>query len=122
MVGLDAKVGEEQGFATWMRAAAVRLHSHKHSVDLSKGLGIVGFQYPALLVGVVLVEDAEVDCLIPLWPSATPRLEAAAAWDPWLLIQILGVQNERFALGVEDAPKGLLGVTRLGHVIYFGDV
>ena len=106
MVGLNAEVGEEQGLAAGMWAAAIRLDGDKHGVDLGQGLGVIGFQDPALLVSVVLIEDAEIHGVVAIRSSAPPGLECACAFDARLLIEIVCIKDERFAAGIKPRPKG----------------
>ena len=92
MVGLNAKVGEEQGLAAGMCATTIRLDGHKHGVNLRQRLGVIGLQDPTLLVRVVLIEDAEIHGMIPIRPSAPRGLECACAFDARLLIEIVCIE------------------------------
>ena len=60
------------------------------------------------LGSVVDIEDVEIQCLLPVRSGADPSLESAGIPDPWLLVEIISVKNQRLFFGVKDAAVGLL--------------
>jgi len=58
MVGIDTKVGEQEGLAGGFGAPALRLDGHKDCIDAGQGCGVIGFQDPPLIVPVVLIQHS----------------------------------------------------------------
>jgi len=85
-------------------------------------ISLARLEHPAFLVRVILIEESQADGVLPVGAAAAPGLKYAGFFDAGLLIEIVPIEDERFVLGVEHAPKGLLGVARLTDVIDFGDV
>ena len=122
MVGLNTKVGEEKGLAAGTLTAAVRLDCDKYCINLGQCLGVIGLHNPTLLVRVVLIEDTEIHGVIAIRSSAPPSLECACALDARLLIEIVGIKDERFPTGIEDPPKGFLRISGLCDVVDLSDI
>ena len=55
-------------------------------------------------------------------PRPSPRLERAGTFQFGLLIQIVGIENQRLAPGIENTAIRLLGFAGASHVIDFRDV
>ena len=94
MVGVETEVGEEQRLGGWLRAPAVWLDRDKHSIDLRNRLCVIELQHPALLVGIILIEEAEADSVLPVGSVASPRLKCAGLPDTPLLVEIVAVEDE----------------------------
>src|SRR5690349_9664238 len=122
MIRSYLQVGEEEGFSARSGASSTGLDSHKYRVDLLQLLGVIEFQHPAFLVGTVFVEDAEVGRLLPVLPSATPSLEGRGFLETSLLVEVISVENQRFAFRVEHASVGFPCLSVAPDVINFGDI
>src|SRR5216684_8201541 len=107
MVWIHAKVGEKKLFPTRAVTPAVRLNRNEYGIDLIQRFWIVELQHPSFLADAVFVENPEVEGLCLVRPSPPPRLERTGVLQPRLLVQIVGVENERFPSCVEDAPVSL---------------
>ena len=94
VIGVHFEVGEKKRLTAGLVAAAVGLDSHEYRVNLGQGFGIVALQNPAFSRGVVLIENAQVNGLLPVRPSSTPSLESTCSPEFGLLVQIIGVKNE----------------------------
>src|SRR5262245_5107719 len=108
MVGLNFKGGKEQGLARGLMTASVRFHRHEDRVDLFQHLGIVTLQDPALLATTVLIENPEIHCLLSIWSAPAPGLKTARPLPLCLPVEIICVEDQRLAFGVEDASVGYL--------------
>jgi hypothetical protein len=91
-------------------------------VDLGNGLCVVRLQHPAFLVRVILIKEAQAYGVLPVGAAAAPGLKDPGLLDAGLLIQIVSIEDERFVLGVEHAPEGLLRIPALADVVDFGYV
>ena len=60
--------------------------------------------------------------MLPVGAAAAPGLKSGRLLDAWLLIEIVSIEYERFVLGVEHAPKGLLGIATLADIVDFGNI
>ena len=98
MVRVGTKVREEKWLAARLVAASLGLNGHKHSLDLLKRLRIVRTYNPALLRDIVFVEDAQIQCLLPIRAEASPSLESAAIFQSRSFVKIISIENQRFAL------------------------
>src|SRR6266849_3466605 len=103
-------------------APAVGFHGHEHGIDLSQHLRIIQFQYPAFLGSVVLIENAETERLGPVRSTAAPYLKSAGILDLRLLVEVIGIKDERLPFRVENAAIGFLGLTGAGDDVDFCDV
>src|SRR4029077_584928 len=95
VIGIHPEVGEKKRFTARLIAAATWLYGHENSIDLCQGLGILGLQNPALLGRVVFVKYAEVDRLLKVWSPTTPRLKCRGVIFTLLLIEVVGVKDQR---------------------------
>src|SRR5580698_3358929 len=100
-----------------MAASAVRLDRHVNSIDVGESLWILGPQHPALLRGVIGVENAEAHGVLSLWAPPSPCLEGVRILETGLLVEIVGIEDQRFALGIEDPAEGPLGLSTFRHVV-----
>src|SRR6202451_3263865 len=122
MIRVDSWGGEKERLATGFVAAAVWLHRHEHAVDLRQRLGVFAFQDPAFPRGAVLVENTEVERLLPVGPASAPRLKRICLLRFRLLVEIISIEDQRLSPCVEDAPIGFFGLAGAGDVIDFRNV
>lgn len=57
VIGIKAKVGEQQWFSAWLCAAALGFDGDEDGIDLRDGFRVFELQHPTLLVGVILIEE-----------------------------------------------------------------
>jgi len=86
-------------------ASAVWLDCDERRIDLLKQFGIGCLQHTTLLRSIVFVENPETQSLLPVRLAHAPCLGRARILDRCLLIQIVGVENERLSLGRMTRPK-----------------
>ena len=122
VIRIQAQVREQERLPAWLRAAALGLDRDEDCVDLGNGLGVVRLQHPAFLVRVILIEETQADGVLPVGAAAAPGLKDTGLFDTWLLIEIVPIEDERFILGVEDAPKRRLCLARFGDIVDFGNI
>ena len=121
MVGIDFQIGEKRGLLLglwlppWARQSRILRRSRQC-------FGFVTFQNPPLSGGVVLVENAQIDGLLAVRASPAPCLKRTCPFDFRLLIEIVGVKDQRLSSRIEDSAIRLLGFAGPRHVIYFRDV
>ena len=109
MIGINVQVGKQQrSFAGWFVASAVWLDGDEYGVNLCERFGVVEPQHQVFLGSVVDIEDAEIQCLLPVRSAPPPSLESAGILDPWLLVEIISVKNQRLFFAVKDAAVALL--------------
>src|ERR1700730_5350367 len=122
MIGLHTQVCKQELFTAGFPAAALRLHGDKNGINLIKGLRIIELENPALVGCGVNVENAQVHGLGYIWPTPPPRLKGASLAESWLLVQVVGIENQRFSLRVEDSSKWLLRFSIAPYVEHLRDV
>jgi hypothetical protein len=122
MVRFRFQISEEERLATRLVAAAMWFDGYEHSVDLGQGFGIIQLYDPAFLRGVVLVENSKGKRVAPIGSPPAPRLEYACVLHLWFLIQIIGIEDQRFSFGEEHTAIRLLGLSSAGNVVNFSDV
>src|SRR5580698_653299 len=83
-----------------------RFNSHENSLDLIENLRIIELQLPPTVVFVVFVKNTHAQGMVFVSLLQTPGLECAGGAHSRLLIQIEGIEDERFVLGVENAAEG----------------
>src|ERR1700716_161644 len=103
-------------------ASAMWFHGYEHGIDLGQHRGIIHLQYPAFLGRIVLVENAQAECLATIRSATSPCLKSTRVLDPRFLVQIVGVKNERLPFCVEHATVRLLRFSSSGNVVDFCDV
>src|SRR5712691_1714092 len=103
-------------------ATAMWFHGYEHGIDLGQHLGIIQLQYPAFLGRIVLVENAQAECLATVRSATAPCLKGTSVLDPRFLVQIVGVKDERLPFRVEHATERLLSFSSSGNVVDFCDV
>src|SRR5215471_13932145 len=121
MIGIHSEISEEKRFATRLLTSTTRLDCNKDRVDLCQGIGIVGLQDPALLGSVVFIKDAEIQSLLPVRPTPAPGLKYWGDLRP-LLIQVVGVKDERLPFRVKHPAVRLSRGTMVVNIVHFGDV
>src|ERR1700683_5463371 len=122
VVRINLQISKQQRLAARLAATARGLNGHKDGVDLLERLGVVKLHNPPFLGGAILKKDSKVHGFLHVRSAAAPGLEGSRVPDSGLLVQVIGVEEQRFALGVEDAPARLLCRAVASHVIDFGDV
>src|SRR5262245_25534529 len=112
MIGINVKISKQQRLvAARFVTPAVGFDGDKDGVDLRQCFGIVEPQHPTFLRSIVDIEDSEIECLLPVRSTPAPSLETARILYSRLLIEIVGIKDQRFPLGVEDAAVRLLGLS-----------
>ena len=94
MVRTYAQVGEQQLFATRMRASTIWFNRHEYGVDVFQRLGIVGLQNPSFLAHVIFVKYAETARLLLVGSSASPRLKRLRVLKARLRVQVERIENQ----------------------------
>lgn len=94
MIRVHFQVGEKQRLTAGFVTTAIGLDSYKDRIDLGQRFGIVTLQDPAFSGGIVLVENAQVNGLLPVRSSSSPRLKGACPLQFGLLVEIVGVKDE----------------------------
>src|SRR5437899_4614694 len=122
VIGVHLQVGEEKRLPTRLLASAIRFDRHKDGINLFQLFRIIEFHDPALLRGVVLVEDPEARRLLLVETAAAPSLKGANVSVLRLLVEIIRVENQRLSPGVEHPAIGLLRLPIPRNVIDLGDV
>src|SRR5439155_5195365 len=112
--------GREEDLARGLLAATGRFDGDEDLVDLLEHIGLLELHDPALLRGVIHVEDAEAACRLRAAVLLAPHLEGDFV-DVALVLQVIGVEDQRPSLRIEDASgKGPLltrsaGVQHIDH-------
>src|SRR5580700_1898297 len=122
MIWSDLEVGKKKRTPAGLRAAAIRFNGHENRVNLCQRFWIIKLQDPSFLGGVVFIENSQVQGLAPIRPVLPPSLKRARRSDASLLIEIVGVEDERLSLGVEDTAVGFLRNPVASHVINLSDI
>src|SRR5580693_10586926 len=122
MVGVDFQIGKQKRLTAGLATAAIRLDSYEYRVDLGQCFRVITLKNPALLRAIVLIENAEVDGLLTVRAPPAPRLERAGTFQFGLLIQIVGIENQRLVSGIKDTTVRLPGFAGPGDVIDFRDI
>src|SRR5882762_3479995 len=122
MIGIKTQVGEQERLGAGLVASAVGFHGHEDRIDLLERLRVIEPQHPTLRGGTVGVEDTQVERLLAIGASPAPGLEATRALCASLLIEVVGVKDERLPFRIKHAAVGLLGFSRALHVIDLRDV
>ena len=82
VIWLNLQIGEEQGLPAGSVTAAVRLDCDENGINLRQSLGIVEFQYPAFLRGIVHIKDPQIERLLRVRPAASPGLKRSGIFEP----------------------------------------
>src|SRR5215469_12689105 len=101
MIWIDAQVGKKNLFTSGTVAVRVGFDRYEHRVNLCKAFGVVELHYPALVRGVVFVENAQVERVIFVGPTPSPGLKGVGSLQSRRLIQVVCVKDQGFPLGVE---------------------
>ena len=122
MVWIDMQVGKQQRLLARFLASAIWFNRDKNSINLSQRFRICEPQNPSLLRRVVHIEDAKIERLLPVRSTSAPGLESASILDTSLLVQIVGVKDQRFPFRVEHAAVGFPRLSGTLDVIHFRNV
>src|SRR5260370_17518242 len=117
MIGIDPQRSEKELLADGGVTPAVWFYIYKYRIDFFECLRVGGFQYPTLLAGVIHIEDAKIQGLFLVGTAPAPSLERTRVLESRLLVQIVGVKNQRFALRIEDAPIRLIRFAGSRHIV-----
>ena len=88
----------------------------------SSVLGSSTLDDPAFFGGVVLIKNPEVQGFAPVRTPLAPGLKRTRIPGTGLLVKIVGVEDQRLPLGVEDPAIGLLRHPVAGDAIQLGDM
>lgn len=94
MVGGHAEIGKKELLSTRVLASAAWLSRDENGVDIVQCFGIVRFQNPALLAGVVLVKDSQFDGLLLIRSPPAPGMDRAGVLKARLGIQIVRAKDQ----------------------------
>src|SRR5260370_42411739 len=117
LIGFDPQRREKELLSAGVVAPAVWFYSYKYRIDFFECLRVGGFQYPTLLAGVIHIEDAKIQGLFLVGTAPAPSLERTRVLESRLLVQIVGVKNQRFALRIEHAPIRLIRFAGSRHIV-----
>src|SRR5258708_15558013 len=97
MIRFVPKVGEHEFLAGWPCSSAAWFGSYEHSANSVEDVGVVKFENPALLRGIVHVENSEIDGGRRSVRELRPGLERMfCVCHPWP-VKIQCVKDQRFA-------------------------
>jgi len=115
--GLDLREGRRRAVASRSDGGSRRLvrPSRKWRRYLPVSLAL-RLSTPSAFTGIVFVEDAEMQSLLPVRASAPPRQERTCIANSRLRVQIVRLQDQRLPLGVENASVGLVR-PGAGHIV-----
>src|SRR5271156_6460282 len=116
----ELQVSVEHWLAARFVTSAVRFYGHENGIDLFKHIRIIEFQDPAFLRRVILIENSKIDSLTSVRTAPSPGLKCAGASGARLLVQVVGVKDERFALGIKHSSGRLPGRTVARYVVDLG--
>src|SRR5579864_6683295 len=125
VIGFAAQQGVEEGFTGWLLTAAMGLDSHEYGIDFLQLLRIVEAQHPPPIGFAVHVEDPEIRGVILFFRSRvslSPNLERAGGLDPRLAIEVEGIKNQRFVLGIENTAERFARAAAAVHIEDIGDI
>src|SRR5260370_39795838 len=106
MVRLVPKVSVKEFLALWLSAVLTRrLQRDKHRIDLAQNLGIVVFEHPPFLGLVVGVEDSETSGRLSRPFFLTPHPVVVAGILDAVIVQVVGVDDQRLAFREEDSAE-----------------
>src|SRR5262249_52436756 len=116
MVWGYVEVGKKKRAPRRTFASSIRFNRHKHRVNLVQGFFVTRFYNPALLCSVVFIEHTQFISVFRIRSSLSPRFERTRFLDTRALVQIISIEDQGLSSGIEHAAKGLLGLTRAGHI------
>ena len=122
MIRFDLQVGKKQRLSAGFMAAAIRFDGDEYGINLSQPLGVIEFQYPAFLRGIVHVKDPQIERLLRVWAAPSPRLKGSSILQPSLLIQIIGVEDQRLSPRIKHPAVGLLGRPGFADIVHLSDI
>ena len=94
MIWGELQISVQKRLAAGFVAAAFRLYGNKDSVDFPERLRVVEFQHPAFLCNVILIENSQIERLLPVRTTPPPRLKGARVPGAGLFVQVIGIENE----------------------------
>ncbi len=100
MIRLNFQVREKEWLSAGFVAAAIRFDGDEYGINLSQPLGIIEFQHPAFFRCIIHVKDPKIECLLRVGPSPSPRLKSSGILQTRLLIEVVGVEDQRLSLPI----------------------
>src|SRR5215472_3216331 len=105
MIRVRIQIRVKQSLTVWFIASAEGLNRYEDRVNLREHLGVIEFQYPAILFLIVDVEHAQSLNRFRLRFAAAPGLEAGVDHRLTVAIEVERVENQGFAFGVEHPAE-----------------
>src|SRR5271155_4663687 len=99
----ELQISVEHRLATWLVAFPLKVYRHEFRVNFSKRLGVIDLEAPPFFGRVVLVENSEIQSLFFVRSASAPVLKRACTFGSWLLVQVIGVKDKGFTLGIKYA-------------------
>ena len=121
MIWVDSQISKEQGFAAWLATATIGSIVTNTASTCASSFGSSSFKTHRFLKHCPR-RRYQGGCLLPLRSALTPHLERAGLLCYSLLIQVIGIEDQRFPLRVEHAPVRFLRRSGTGHVVHFRDI
>src|SRR4051794_18140253 len=94
-----AKIGVQEWLAARLLTLDIFLYRHKNGIELGKKLGVVGLDDPAAIALAIEIKKSKTDGMARLAVAVSPRLEDAGVVHAGLLVQVKGIEDQRFPFG-----------------------
>src|SRR5260370_38701632 len=88
-----------------------RFSGYEDRVDLAENIWIVESHGPAVLAGIVPMENTQAMGDFLDSSLSAPDMKEDVGFEPARIIQIVGVEHQRFSLDLEHSPEGTLPVS-----------
>src|SRR5579864_7453507 len=125
MIGFTAQQRVQERLSSWLVAATMGFDRNKNSINFGELFRIIQTKNPTAVRFAVQVQNPEIRwmiLLVGLGISLSPNLESTGRLDTRLMVEIKGIKDQRFALGIEDTAKGLAGTATTVHIKDVRDV
>src|SRR5882724_11272472 len=116
------QVGKENWLSRRLLASAIRFNRYEYRVNLVQRFLVGRLCDPTPLRGVVFIEHTELVGLLPVRSAAAPGFKRARFLHARRLVQVIGVENQRFAPREEHAPERLLRFACADNVVDLRDI